>query len=150
MKTTELTMPEITVSYKNNVKASERKIITNPQDAYCCLKPFYAGCMEHHEEVYAIFLNKGERALGVSQIAKGGIDCSVVDVKIILQIALKVNATGIILSHNHPTGIVRPSNNDINLTNLLKKACQYLEITLRDHIILTKDTYYSFANEGFI
>ena len=77
--------------------------------------------MEHHEEVYVMFLNRGGRALGVSQIAKGGIDCSVVDVKIILQIALKVNATGIILSHNHPTGLVKPSNYDINLTNLLKK-----------------------------
>lgn len=103
MKTTEFTMPEITISYKDNVKASERIKILSSETSYSYLKPFYVECMEHHEESYVIFLNRANKALGVSFISKGGMSETVMDVKIILQTALKVHASGIILSHNHPS-----------------------------------------------
>lgn len=90
MKTTEFTMPEITISYKDNVKASERMKILSSQTSYSYLKPFYSECMEHHEESYVMFLNRANKALGVSLISKGGMAETVMDVKIILQTALKV------------------------------------------------------------
>ena len=99
MKTIEFTMPEITISYKDNVKASERIKILSSETSYSYLKPFYVECMEHHEESYAMFLNRANKALGVSLISKGGMAETVMDVKIILQTALKVHASGIILSH---------------------------------------------------
>ena len=100
MKTTEFTMPEITISYKDNVKASERMKILSSETSYSYLKPFYSECLEHHEESYVMFLNRANKALGVSLISKGGMAETVMDVKIILQTALKVHASGIILSHN--------------------------------------------------
>ena len=72
MKTTEFTMPEITISYKDNVKASERVKILSSETSYSYLKPFYIECMEHHEESYVMFLNRANKALGVSLISKGG------------------------------------------------------------------------------
>lgn len=89
MKTTEFTMPEITISYKDNVKASERVKILSSETSYSYLKPFYSECMEHHEESYVMFLNRANKALGVSLISKGGMAETVMDVKIILQTALK-------------------------------------------------------------
>ena len=112
MKTTEFTMPEITISYKDNVKASERVKILSSETSYSYLKPFYIECMEHHEESHVMFLNRANKALGVSLISKGGMAETVMDVKIILQTALKVHASGIILSHNHPSGNLRPSEPD--------------------------------------
>lgn len=112
MKTIEFTMPEITISYKDNVKASERIKILSSETSYSYLKPFYVECMEHHEESYVMFLNRANKALGVSLISKGGMAETVMDVKIILQTALKVHASGIILSHNHPSGNLRPSEPD--------------------------------------
>ena len=78
MKTIEFTMPEITISYKDNVKASERVKILSSQTSYSYLKPFYTECMEHHEESYVMFLNRANKALGVSLISKGGMVNSIV------------------------------------------------------------------------
>ena len=148
MKTTEFTMPEITISYKDNVKASERIKILSSETSYSYLKPFYAECMEHHEESYVMFLNRANKALGVSLISKGGMAETVMDVKIILQTALKVHASGIILSHNHPSGNLRPSEPDKQITSKIKEACKVLDLHLLDHIILTEESYYSFTDEG--
>lgn len=148
MKTTEFTMPEITISYKDNVKASERVKILSSETSYSYLKPFYAECMEHHEESHVMFLNRANKALGVSLISKGGMAETVMDVKIILQTALKVHASGIILSHNHPSGNLRPSEPDKQITSKIKEACKVLDFHLLDHIILTEESYYSFADGG--
>lgn len=129
MKTTEFTMPEITISYKDNVKASERVKILSSETSYSYLKPFYAECMEHHEESYVMFLNRANKALGVSLISKGGMAETVMDVKIILQTALKVHASGIILSHNHPSGNLRPSEPDKQITSKNKGSLQGLGFT---------------------
>ena len=130
MKTTEFTMPEITISYKDNVKASERVKILSSETSYSYLKPFYAECMEHHEESHVMFLNRANKALGVSLISKGGMAETVMDVKIILQTALKVHASGIILSHNHPSGNLRPSEPDKQITSKIKEACKVLDLHL--------------------
>lgn len=124
--------------------------ILSSETSYSCLKPFYSECMEHHEESYVMFLNRANKALGVSFISKGGMAETVMDVKIILQTALKVHASGIILSHNHPSGNLRPSEPDKQITSKIKEACKVLDLHLLDHIILTEESYYSFTDEGLL
>ena len=102
------------------------------------------------EEVKLLLLNRNNQILGVFQLAKGGLTACVVDVRIILSVALKSLATGLILVHNHPSGNLKPSNEDIKITNRLKEACKLLEIMLLDHLIISKDNYFSFADEGIL
>jgi DNA repair protein RadC len=112
MKVNYFTIPEITVSYKDNVKTSERAVVSSSRDAASILAVAFEECMEHHEEVYVLFLNRANRVLGISNVAKGGIAGAFIDVKIILQTALKVSASAIMLSHNHPSGSLKPSKED--------------------------------------
>lgn len=85
---------------------------------------------------YALFLNNANCCLGASKISQGGIGPSVVDIRIVLQIALKANAAGIILCHNHPTGNLRPGKDDDSVTQKLNVACEILNLKLLDHVML--------------
>ena len=93
-------------------------------------------------------MNKGNFVLGIYEASKGGIDSSVVDIRIILSVALKCHATQLILVHNHPSGNLSPSSSDQKITENLKKACKLLEISLLDHLIITKNGYYSFNEDN--
>ena len=137
-----LSFPQITVSYKD-ADASKRVRIHSSKESYDILKTFYEDCMQHHEECWAMYLNGAGRLLG-------GIDCTVVDIRIVLQTALVSHASGIILSHNHPSGSTVASTPDNNLTSQLKKGCEAIGIQLLDHIILTEDTYLSYMDEGML
>jgi len=150
MKVDYFTIPEITVSYKDTVKASDRAVVKCSADAAKILSVAYEDCMEHHEEVYVLYLNKAARVLGISNVAKGGIAGVAVDVRIILQTALKVSASYITMSHNHPSGSAKPSNEDIALTKRIQKGCEAVGIELLDHMIMTGETYMSFADEGLL
>jgi DNA repair protein RadC len=97
-----------------------------------------------------MLLNRSNRVLGISCISKGGISGTVVDVKIILQTALKANASGLIISHNHPSGNLTASSEDIKITVKLKNACKLLDLSLLDHLIITDEGYLSFADEGML
>ena len=88
--------------------------------------------------------------LGIYNVSKGGISSTIVEIRHILYIALKTNSTGIILAHNHPSGNLKPSSTDINLTRKIKSACEIMDLKLQDHIILTKDNYYSFMEGGLL
>ena len=150
MKVDYFTIPEITVSYKDNVKASERAVIKNSADTARILSVAYEDCMEHHEEVNVLFLNRANRVLGISCIAKGGINGAVVDIRIILQTALKVSCSGILLSHNHPSGSIIASGEDITLTRQIQRGCEAIGVQLLDHVIMTNESYMSFADEGLL
>jgi DNA repair protein RadC len=143
-------IPEITVSYKDNVKASERAVIKSSKDAAKIMAVAFENCMQHHEEVYALFLNRACRVLGISRIAQGGINETVVDIRIILQTALKVSASSLMLSHNHPSGSTQPSPQDIQLTRSIQAGCNAIGIQLIDHLIVTEEKYTSFADEGLL
>ena len=136
-----LSFPQITVSYKD-ADASKRVKIHSSKESYDILKTFYEDCMQH--------LNRAGKLLGVSCISRSGIDCTVVDIRIVLQTALVSHASGIILSHNHPSGSTVASTQDNNLTSQLKKGCEAIGIRLLDHIILTEDTYLSYTDEGML
>ena len=103
-----------------------------------------------HEEFWAIYLNQANRILQTCQISKGGISTTGVDTRIVMQEAVLHNATQIILCHNHPSSSVRPSRSDIQLTEKLHRAAELMDLILVDHIIIHKERYYSFAEEGRI
>ncbi len=138
---------EINVSYVNEhigkIKASSSR------DAYAlALDNWNMNTIELQEEVKVILLNRANGLVGIYSLSKGGISASVVDIKLVLSVALKAVASNMIIVHNHPSGNLKASEVDINLTNRLKKAAQTVEINLLDHLIISKEGYYSLADEG--
>jgi DNA repair protein RadC len=101
-----------------------------------------------HEIFYAIFLNRGMRILKEEAISFGGITGTVVDIRILAKRALELGATGVIVSHNHPSGNLRPSEQDKMLTRRLKEGLRTLDIELIDHIIVSNEGYHSFNENG--
>lgn len=101
-----------------------------------------------HEEFWAIYLNQANRILKIFQISKGGISTTEVDTRIVMQQAVLSKATQIILCHNHPSGSVKPSRADIQLTEKMRHAAEVMDIALMDHIIIHREKYYSFVEEG--
>jgi len=99
-----------------------------------------------------MYVNRCNRVIGVYELSKGGITWTVVDIRLLLSVALKTVATSIILSHNHPSGNLKPSKQDIDLTQKIKAAAELMDIKVMDHIILGTNefSYYSFADEGIM
>ena len=142
---------EVQLSYLTKVKASDRPKIACSRQAEEILRNFWDHSLEHHESMHLILLNRANRVLGVTKLSSGGTSGCIVDVKIIFQYALKANACGIILAHNHPSGNTQPSDNDKRLTQKVKEAGMLLDKSLLDHLILTPyDGYYSMADEGIL
>lgn len=103
-----------------------------------------------HEEFWVLFLNNSNRIVKYEQLSKGGITGTLVDIRLALKYALEVNATALILAHNHPSGTLMPSEADKQLTSKFRNAAQSLDIKLLDHLIVTEKEYYSFADEGLL
>lgn len=101
-----------------------------------------------HEEFWVLFLNNSNKVLFKTQLSKGGMTGTMVDVRIVFKIAFEQNATAIILTHNHPSGKLQASDADIQITKKIKTAGQQLDIPVLDHLIITETGYYSFADEG--
>ena len=143
-------LSEIVVNYKNPVKYSEMQTVKCSEDAALILRSVWSDQADHLEVFMMICLSRSNRVLGWSRISTGGLTGCVVDPKIIFQTALKANAVGIILAHNHPSGNKQPSESDRNLTRKLKSAGKVLDIPVLDHLILTSEEYFSFADEGLL
>ena len=143
-------LAEIEVSYRTTVKASERRKITNSKDSESVFREIWSDSMELKEEFYILLLNRANKILGWYKVSEGGMSGTVVDPKLIFSTALKGLASSIILSHNHPSGNLKPSEQDITLTKRLKQAGELLEIPVLDHLILSNEGYYSFADEGIM
>ena len=101
-----------------------------------------------HEEFWIIYLNNSNKVISESQLSKGGITGTLVDVRIVFKTALEMGATALILCHNHPSGTLIPSDADKQITKKLKLAGESLEIKVLDHLIVTETSYFSFADEG--
>ncbi|GJM16897.1 MAG: DNA repair protein [Thermodesulfobacteriota bacterium] len=138
--------------YYNRVKAAERPRITSSFDAYKVLfANWNEGTINLFEEFYILLLDRSNRVMGRYLVSQGGIAGTLVDAKLIFAAALKTRASGIILSHNHPSGNLEPSPADIELTDKLIAGGKVLDIFVLDHLILSADNgYYSFADEGRI
>ncbi|MFP3833729.1 RadC family protein [Chryseobacterium sp. SIMBA_028] len=126
----------------------EKSIIGNSHDAYSILKNQLSDLRT--EEFWAIFMNNSNKVIHISQLTQGGISQSIVDVRVLFKIALEHFSTGVIIAHNHPSGSLKPSKEDINITQKIKEAGKVLSIQLLDHIIVTQDSYFSFSDEGLL
>jgi DNA repair protein RadC len=107
-------------------------------------------CDLPHEELWIALIDRSAKVIGKRKISQGGINETSADLRLILKAAINALATGIILCHNHPSGNIRPSREDDNLTTRLSNAAKLIEIKLLDHIVLTDGNYYSYADEGRI
>lgn len=120
--------------------------LNNARKAYEFLLPYFANLM--HEEFYAVYLNRSHNVIATRQISKGGLTGTVADGKVIFQKALEVKATSIILAHNHPSGNLDPSESDMRLTQMLLKFGSMIDLQILDHLIITDNNYFSFADSG--
>jgi len=126
----------------------DKQIIQGSEDVYQIFHSIL--CDLTNEEFWILLLNKANKIIEKIKISGGGTSSTIVDVKIVAKNALEKLASSIILCHNHPSGRVEPSNEDIQITNQIKKAVSFFDIQLLDHIIVGDKNYYSFADEGII
>lgn len=132
-------------------KETERKeVITigSSQSAFEVLRPYFQDLQ--HEEFWIIHLNRANRVLVCENLSKGGIAGTVVDPKLVFKRALELQSSSIILAHNHPSGNLRPSQEDINITKKLAEGGKILDINIFDHLILSDYQYFSFADDGLL
>jgi DNA repair protein RadC len=147
----QLEVSEIQLSYKPKVKPSARPKINSSKEAYEILIRYWDDSkIDFVEQFKVILLNRANRVLGIYEVSTGGISGTVADPRLIFAAALKTNSSSVILCHNHPSGNLSPSHQDINLTHKLKEAGKFLELPVLDHVIVTSDGYYSFADEGLL
>lgn len=126
----------------------ERSVIGNSHDAYSILKNQLSDLRT--EEFWAIFLNNSNKVIHTSQLTQGGISQSIVDVRVLFKTALEYFSTGVIIAHNHPSGSLKPSKEDMNITQKIKEGGNVLSIQLLDHIIITQNSYFSFSDAGLL
>jgi DNA repair protein RadC len=150
MSNTTTKLAEIEVSYRP--KKVHHPIIKSSADVYYHLLRFFPeDTIALQEKFVAGYVNRANRLIGVYELSKGGITGTVADPRLILSVALKTAATGIILAHNHPSGNLQPSIQDKDITKKIQEACKLLDITLLDHLIVVpEDAYFSFADEGLL
>jgi DNA repair protein RadC len=142
---------EVELVYKTKIKPSERPKINSVKDCYQLLKELWnENTIEMQEEFKVMLLNRGNKVIGVYEASSGGLTGTVADPRLILAAAIKSLAVSIILSHNHPSGNLKPSRADEELTQKIKVAASYHDIRVIDHIIITSEGYYSFADEGLL
>ena len=145
----DLKIAEIKVSYSTGSRAKSR--ITGSDSAYRLLLSCWdKTIIEFQEEFKVLLLNRSNKVLGIYPLSKGGVSGTFVDPKLLFSVALKCHASALILAHNHPSGNLSPSENDKGLTKKLVSAGRFLDIKVLDHIILTKESYTSFADEGYM
>lgn len=129
---------------RKEVRQDAMPAIKNSADVYQLLQSIYYDLQ--HEEFWVVYLNRGNRVMSIKNISKGGIAGTVADVRLIMKYALDQLASGIILSHNHPSGATNPSREDEVLTRRVQEACRFLDISLLDHMIVCNEQYFSFSD----
>ncbi|MEB2785003.1 JAB domain-containing protein [Algoriphagus persicinus] len=140
---------EIKLSYSAKVKASQRPKVDSSRQVYEVFAQAWDNeRIEFVEDFKVMLLSRANRVLGIVNISSGGTAGTVVDVKLVYAAAIKANASSIILAHNHPSGNLMPSEQDKRLTQRIKQAGTIMDIPVLDHVIMTTDGYYSFADYG--
>ncbi len=139
---------EVSLIYRNKTKASDRPNVKSSDDAYSILRQSWnMDEINLLEEAKILLLDNQLRLMSIASISKGGLSGTIVDPRIVFSIALKRRANRIILAHNHPSGSLKPSREDLSLTNKFIDAGKVLQIAVDDHIIITQDGYCSLRNE---
>lgn len=129
-------------------EALELDKITSSKSIFEMMQPIIGELS--HEEFWIVYLNNSNKVISKSQLSKGGITGTLVDVRLVFKTALEMTATAVILCHNHPSGALKPSDADIQITKKLKFAGESLDIKVMDHLIVTENNYFSFADEGIL
>lgn len=141
-------IPEITLSYKTNFRASERPQITCLEETHKIFRQVWDDDrLDMVEEGKVLLLNQGNRIIGLCNMSSGGITGTVMDIRHILAVALKANATQIVIAHNHPSDTLSPSNADRIITDKLKEAGALMDIRLLDHVIICRSGCYSIMSD---
>lgn len=142
-------LTEILTSYKN--KNQDAVKVSSSVEVYnFILNHWDDDTLDIQENVKMLLLNSSNTILGVYDVSRGGINSTVIDLRLVLSVALKCLASSIILVHNHPSENINPSEQDREFTKKIKSACKFLEIQLFEHIIITRYDYFSFADNGYI
>lgn len=131
---------------RRDTKLQERPQITCSKDAFQIMLPIYSDL--NHEEFWILLLNTANRVIGKHNLSKGGRAGTVVDIKILFEEVLSYKATSVILTHNHPSGNLNPSEQDRVLTKRINEAGKLLDIKVLDHLIFSSTSYYSFSDSG--
>ncbi len=133
---------------RQNEKAMVKAQISGSQAVFDLLQPLVADLP--HEEFWIVYLNNSNKVIHKAQLSKGGITGTLVDVRLVMKQALELGAVSLILAHNHPSGALKPSEADKKITNKLQKASEAMDIRVLDHVIITQNKYYSFADNNLI
>ena len=133
---------------RRSEEAVELFKITSSQAVFDVMQPLIGELA--HEEFWIIYLNNANKIISKFQLSKGGITGTLVDVRLVFKTALSLGAVGLILAHNHPSGTLKPSDSDKQITQKLKIAGEQLDIKVLDHVIVTETNYYSFSDEGIL
>jgi DNA repair protein RadC len=128
--------------------ALEKPVIKNSSQAYDYIQASLSDLA--HEEFVVLYLSKSLKVISHDTLSRGGISGTIADIKIILKAAIEKLASYIIVAHNHPSGNLKPSQQDIDMTKKLKAACTTMEIQLNDNLIIGENAYYSFSDEGML
>lgn len=141
-------IPQVKLTYVSDNTEVYEPVTRSSQIAKIFREKWEDGELEYRESIKVAYLNRRNRVLGVMTVAQGGTSACISDIKLILTGALLANASGIILCHNHPSNSLQPSTQDDELTKEVKKGAIAVGLKLLDHIILTKDGFYSYQDIG--
>lgn len=142
---------EVQLSYSNRIPSSKMPVVTSSSEAYrVIMDSWQTESLELFERFRVLLMNTGNRVMGVYEASCGGISGTVVDIRLLMVTALKATATGIIVFHNHPSGNLKPSMEDRKLTQRIHEAASYLDIKLHDHLIVGREGFLSFRDEGLL
>lgn len=145
------TVSEVSLSYHPKIRPSQRPKVMSSQDVYDILSGYWnADKIELTEQFCVMLLNRGNKVLGIVELSSGGVSGTVVDVKMVFCVAIKACACSIILAHNHPSGDLKPSSNDIRITKQLMAAGEIMQIKVHDHLIISSEGFLSMADEGYV
>lgn len=139
---------EAAVELYRRSRTSDVRQIKESADLYNVLQDKISDL--NHEEFWLVTLNQAAKVISRRRISVGGIDQTTVDVRQLMKYALQDNATQIAVAHNHPSGNLKPSKDDINVTEKIKKAGELMNIRIIDHVIIAKENFYSFHDHGLI
>lgn len=144
----EQAIPEIKLQY--HTSDSYGKVSSSKDAADVIRKILPEGTIEMQEQVIVLYMNRANKVIGYYRHSTGGVTGAIMDIKLIISTALKSLSSGILIAHNHPSGNLNPSNADIEITKKISVAAKTVDVALLDHIIITKDGYYSFSDEGVL
>lgn len=141
-------MPEFTLGKKPTEFLKAK--VTRSKDCEEVIRKFYSDDIEIYESFFLLLLNRANITIGYAKISQGGITGTVVDARIVLKYVVDSLATSVVICHNHPSGNLNASEEDKRITSRIKEALKLVDTTLLDHIILTADSYFSFADNGLV